>query len=172
MGELNRNHFRMLLTFGVYVLLYLYVTYKVKMQFGNISTEGSILIYTKSIHSILIILTVIALLWWEGLTISNFPGELRKFMEYKSFFVVIALNIIVIVASLAIFFTCPGIKDVNGAVQQMQYVFLFPLAQIFCMMTFPPVNVQEVVFPGKSWMRFAFAAGTMVILVIFIGIWG
>ena len=168
MGELNRNHFKMLLTFGVYLLLYFYVVYKVEMRFGNISTEGSIRIYMKSIRSICMIMTVIALFWWEGLTIPCFPGELRKFMEYKSFFVVIILNIIVTVASLVIFFTCPGIMDVNGAIQQMEYIFLFPLAQIFVMMAFSPVNVQEVVFPGNSRMRYAFAAGVMIILVTFI----
>lgn len=170
MGELNRNHFRMLLAGGVYTLLYFFVTYKVKMQFGNISSEGSVLTYIKSIHSILIVLAIITLFWWEGLTISLFPGELRKFMEYKSFFVVVILNVITIVASFVIFFQCPGITDVNGTIQQTEYVFLFPIAQIFTMMALPPVNVQEVVFPGNKWLRLGFATVVMVILAMFIWI--
>lgn len=137
---------KLCLGLGVLFIAYLFVNYKVKIDFQTNCPENSIRAYLGVIRIMFLITALLYALWMLSFTVP----EISYHISYHSCVVALILDILVLTAAVILFLTNPGIADNNQKVQVVDKMFCAPFAFWTAIYAFSPSNVKDVIAFGAG----------------------
>lgn len=136
------------------------IKYFVINQFTKIGTEQSIEAFEQLLLLDMVGIIILSVVWWF---IINTDGVLiacwRSYFEQNSIICGIVFSVLAVFIPLVLSLIGEfGIKAINGHFYSLNCQFILPSIFIFLMFFAPPVQIQEMISPGRSWVRWVIAA--------------
>lgn len=106
------------------------------------------------------------LVYWCMLTICK--GELRSICEeYSGVYSIIVFIVLVVVCLVLFQRKYQGVIDTNGDLHKLPYIFVFPALYGMNICLLSPLNIKDVLLPGKS-AKIRWVIGGAILLAILI----